>query len=69
MTLMPEARKARGNAAEDQACRHLEGTGFTIVERNFRTRGGEIDIVARKGDLLVFVEVRSREVADFGSPE
>jgi putative endonuclease len=42
---------------------------LTIVERNFRTRGGEIDIVARKGDVLVFVEVRSREVADFGTPE
>jgi putative endonuclease len=42
---------------------------MTIVERNFRTRRGEIDIVARKGDVLVFVEVRSREVPDFGAPE
>ena len=65
----PEARKAQGDAAEDRACRHLEGSGFTIVERNFRTRGGEIDIVARKGDALVFVEVRSREVSAFGTPE
>jgi len=39
------------------------------VERNFRTRGGEIDIVARKGDVLVFVEVRSSEVSGFGAPE
>lgn len=39
------------------------------MERNFRTRGGEIDIVARKGDVLVFVEVRSREDAAFGTPE
>jgi len=65
----PEARRAQGDAAEDRACRHLEGAGFTIVERNFRTRGGEIDIVARKGDVLVFVEVRSREDAGFGTPE
>ena len=65
----PEARRAQGGAAEDRACRHLEGAGFTIVDRNFRTRGGEIDIVARKGDVLVFVEVRSREDADFGTPE
>jgi putative endonuclease len=65
----PEARRAQGDAAEERACRHLEGAGFTIVERNFRTRGGEIDIVARKGDVLVFVEVRSREVPDFGTPE
>ncbi len=65
----PEARRAQGDAAEERACRHLEGSGLTIVERNFRTRGGEIDIVARKGDVLVFVEVRSREDADFGMPE
>ncbi|HEX7520058.1 MAG TPA: YraN family protein, partial [Candidatus Deferrimicrobium sp.] len=49
--------------------RHLEGSGFTIVERNFRMRGGEIDIVARKAGVLVFVEVRSREVPGFGTPE
>ena len=65
----PEARRAQGDAAEERACRHLDRSGFTIVERNFRTRGGEIDIVARKGDVLVFVEVRSREVPDFGTPE
>ena len=65
----PEARRAQGDAAEDRACRHLEGSGLTIVERNFRTRGGEIDIVARKGDVLAFVEVRSREVPGFGTPE
>lgn len=65
----PEDRTARGDAAEDRACRHLEGAGFTIVERNFRARGGEIDIVARKGDVLVFVEVRSRRGAAFETPE
>jgi putative endonuclease len=63
------SRRAQGDAAEDRACRHLDRSGFTIVERNFRTRGGEIDIVARKGDVLVFVEVRAREVPDFGTPE
>jgi putative endonuclease len=65
----PEVRRAQGDAAEDRACRHLEGSGFAIVERNFRTPGGEIDIVARKGDVLVFAEVRSREAAGFGTPE
>jgi putative endonuclease len=64
-----EARRARGEAAEERARLHLERSGFTIVERNFRTRGGEIDIVARKGDVLVFVEVRSLESAGFGTPE
>lgn len=65
----PEARQAQGDAAEERACRHLEGAGFTIVERNYRTMGGEIDIVARQADVLVFVEVRSREVPGFGTPE
>ncbi len=65
----PEARRAQGDAAEERACRHLDRSGFTIVERNYRTKGGEIDIVARKGDVLVFVEVRSREIPDFGTPE
>jgi putative endonuclease len=65
----PEARRARGDAAEERACRHLDRSGFTIVERNYRTKSGEIDIVARMGDVLVFVEVRSREVPDFGAPE
>lgn len=69
MIIPPEARKAQGDAAEERAYRHLEEAGLTIVERNFRTPGGEIDIVARKGDTLVFVEVRSREDADFGTPE
>jgi len=69
MTLPPEARRARGDAAEERARRHLERSGFTIVERNFRTKSGEIDVVARKGDVLVFVEVRSLEVPGFGTPE
>ena len=69
MTLPPEGRRAQGDAAEERACRHLDRSGFTIVERNYRTKSGEIDIVARKGDVLVFVEVRSLEVSDFGTPE
>lgn len=69
MTLPPEARRAQGDAAEERACRHLDRSGFTIAERNYRTKAGEIDIVARKGDVLVFVEVRSREIPDFGTPE
>jgi putative endonuclease len=65
----PEARRAQGDVAEERACRHLERSGVTIVERNYRTKGGEIDIVAREGDVLVFVEVRSLEAPDFGTPE
>ena len=69
VTTPPEARRGRGDEAEERACRFLEGEGFTITERNWRGMGGEADIVARKGDLLAFVEVRSRENALFGRPE
>ncbi len=69
MTLPPGERRAAGEDAESAACRRLETSGFLVVKRNFRARGGEIDIVARKGELLVFVEVRSRGDAEYGSPE
>ncbi len=42
---------------------------MTIVDRNYRARGGEIDIIAQEGGLLAFVEVRCRENEAFGSPE
>jgi len=69
LTVPPEGRTKSGGEAEAVACRFLEGSGLTIAERNWRGNGGEADIVARKGDLLVFVEVRSREGASFGTPE
>ena len=69
MTVPPDGRKGSGGEAEEAACRFLERAGFAIAERNHRVRGGEIDVVARAGGLLVFVEVRSREDAAFGAPE
>lgn len=57
---------ARGRAAEEIATRWLAQRGLRIVERNFRTRRGEIDIVARDGATLVFVEVRLRGSSAFG---
>lgn len=57
---------ARGAQAEVLAAAFLERHGLVIVARNFRTRRGEIDIVARDGDTLVFVEVRLRARSDFG---
>lgn len=50
----------RGRAAEDAAVAHLVRRGVSIVERNFTCRIGELDIVAREGTELIFVEVRSR---------
>jgi putative endonuclease len=51
---------ASGREGEDLACRHLEAQGFRILARNWRCRGGELDIVARDGAVTVFVEVKDR---------
>ena len=56
----------RGREAEERAARHLERCVQRIVERNFRVRGGEIDLICRDGKTLVFVEVRLRGRGDFG---
>ncbi|TJY43205.1 YraN family protein [Cohnella pontilimi] len=53
-------RKAVGAAAEEAAARHLASAGCDIVVRNWRCRSGEIDLIAKDGEVLVFVEVRSR---------
>ena len=51
--------KAKGNLAEDKACQFLDENGFMIVERNFYSRFGEIDIIASKDEVLHFIEVKS----------
>jgi putative endonuclease len=56
----------RGAAAEALAVRFLTGRGLDIVGRNYRCRGGEIDLIARDGGTLVFVEVRLRSHRAFG---
>jgi putative endonuclease len=61
-------RQELGKRSEDLACRELERRGYTIVERRFRTRCGELDVIARDGNVLVFVEVRSRSSGNFGTP-
>jgi putative endonuclease len=69
MSFPPESTRKAGAEAEEAAGAFLEDRGMRIVERNFRARGGEIDLVAREGDVLVFVEVRFREGEEFGAPE
>lgn len=59
--------KALGREGERLAALFLERQGLVIVERNFRTRSGEIDLIARDKKELVFVEVKSRSGTDFGS--
>jgi putative endonuclease len=58
---------ARGRASEERAVRALRARGYRILERNYRCKLGEIDIVARDGETLVFVEVRSRADGARGS--
>ncbi len=60
--------ESRGAAAEQQACDLLRRNGLTIRARNYRTRQGEIDIIAEDGNTLVFVEVRLRSNSSFGTP-
>lgn len=57
----------RGTSAESLAVRELVRRGYRIVERNFRCSAGELDVVARDGETLVFVEIRSRQSDRFGS--
>lgn len=65
---MPHARQRLGTAGEDIACRELETLGYHIRERNYRTRFGEIDVVAMDGETVVFVEVKTKTSGDFGDP-
>ena len=58
--------RRRGEEAEELAARFLADRGLVIVARNYRTRFGEVDLVARDGATLVFVEVRARSWGAFG---
>jgi putative endonuclease len=62
-------RKKIGETGEKIACDYLKKNGYRIIETNYRTRFGEIDIVCRKKDTLVFFEVRSKTSLTFGIPE
>ncbi|HEX9052895.1 MAG TPA: YraN family protein [Anaeromyxobacter sp.] len=62
-------RRARGREAEDLAAAFLEARGFAILDRNHAIKQGEVDLVAREGDVLCFVEVRSRTSEAQGAPE
>lgn len=66
---MTRARQDFGLRGEQLACDALAERGYEVVERRYRTRAGELDIIARHGDYLVFVEVKARQDRDFGDPE
>jgi len=61
-------KDAVGRYGEQLAADHLESAGLVVLARNWRCREGELDIVARDGDQLVFVEVKTRSSLAFGAP-
>ena len=66
---MSFGRIRTGKQGEDLAAAHLAENGYRILERNYRSVFGEIDIVAEEGDTLVFVEVKSRRSEAYGDPQ
>lgn len=59
----------KGKEGEKLAAAYLENAGYEVLEYNYRYKRGEIDLVVKKDNLLVFVEVKSRSSSDFGNPE
>ena len=66
---MTQKRQKLGQVGEDIAAAYLVRQGFTVLARNVRLPEGELDIVARDGECLAFVEVRTRRGSRYGSPE
>jgi putative endonuclease len=66
---MNDFRQKLGRWGEQMAAKHLESQGYEVLEHNWRCRRGEIDLVTRDGDTLVFVEVKTRRGRDYGTPE
>lgn len=60
--------KKTGSYGEELACQHLKKLGYKILERNYRIRGGEVDIIAMDQDYLVFIEVKTRKSYEYGIP-
>lgn len=63
---MTMARKNLGKYGEDLACDYLRSKGYTVLERNYKIKIGELDIIARQADLLVCVEVKTRKSLSYG---
>jgi putative endonuclease len=62
-------KKELGDRGEDIAAKYLQQQGYRIVQRNYRSRYGEVDIICAQHGILVFVEVKTRTSNAFGSPE
>ncbi len=66
---MPSRRQRYGRRSEARAARHLQACGYVILEKNYRTQHGEIDIIAEDNGVIVFVEVKARRTDRFGNPK
>ena len=63
-----DARTRLGRSGEDLAAAYYRRRGYAVLDRNYRCRGGEIDVVLRRGKVLVFCEVKTRSSDRFGTP-
>jgi putative endonuclease len=66
---MTHARLVFGKYGEDLACEELERRGYRVIAKGYRTKSGELDIVAQDREYLVFIEVKARHDGSFGEPE
>jgi putative endonuclease len=66
---MINKRQQFGKKSEDMAAKYLKKNGYKILQQNYRTKLGEIDIIAKDRDTIVFVEVKSRRSLQFGNPK
>lgn len=64
-----ESKQIYGRWGENLAVSYLEKKGYLILERNWRFGKLEIDVIAEKGDIIVFIEVKARKNSDYGFPE
>lgn len=66
---MPSQSKLTGDLGERLAAQFLEEKGYTIIQKNYRVQGGEIDLITQKDGVLIFCEVKTRTSSAFGEPE
>ncbi|MBA4367950.1 MAG: YraN family protein [Desulfobacterium sp.] len=66
---MRNQKQQHGEKGESIAVEQLKKNGYKIIERNYRTKMGEIDIIAKDGDVIVFIEVKARQTTSYGNPK